>query len=96
MEVTVTPPVTIALRTLGEEDRRRVTSWFHHLQNWEIDEFVRSHSHPLPSDASVYVLRTNSDFRIFFTFDKSGIVILDLARKEALDGFERASGKART
>ena len=46
MKVTVTQPVTIALRTLGEDDRRRVTSWFRHLENWENDEFVRDHSRP--------------------------------------------------
>ena len=85
MQVDLTEPVTIALRTLGEDERRRVSSWFDHLKNWENDEFVRSNSHRLASDKNVYVLRTSSDLRIFFTFIDGNIVVLDIARKDAIE-----------
>jgi hypothetical protein len=47
VNVSLTPPVEIALRTLGEEDRRRVSAWFDHLKNWRTDAFVREHSQKL-------------------------------------------------
>ncbi len=84
MQVVITEPVTIALRTLGEDERRRVTSWFDHLKNWDKDEFVRSRSHRLTSDENVYVLHTSSDIRIFFSLDDGRIVIRDLATKDTL------------
>ncbi len=88
--------MTIALRTLGDEDRRRVTSWFDRLWNWENDEFVRSRAQRLASDENVYALRTGGDFRIFFSLAENRIVILDIARREALASFNGASGPARS
>lgn len=79
-----TPPVDIALRTLDDEDRRRVHAWFDHLRNWDSDSFVRSHSVPLKSVKGVYIFRTTSDFRIFFRFDGDTITVLDLTTKQAI------------
>src|SRR5262245_37271620 len=79
MKVTQTPPVEIALRTLGDEDRQRLLAWFDRLKNWENEPFVREHSQQLPSADNVYVLKTNGDFRIFFRLEKDRIVLLDIA-----------------
>jgi len=84
MNVIQTPPVEIALRTLGDDDRQRVSAWFGHLANWENDQFVRQHSQKLNSAENVYVLRTSGDLRIFFRLEKNGIVILDIARKATI------------
>lgn len=85
MHVVQTPPVEIAIRTLSQEDRRRIRAWFNHLSNWENDSFVREHSKKLPSSPNVYVLRTsNDDFRIFFRLEDDRIEILDIATKSAI------------
>jgi hypothetical protein len=96
MNVTTSPSVKIALRTLGEEDRRRVTAWFDHLKNWDNDEIVRSQSHRLASDDSTYLLRTSSDMLIFFTIHKDGIEILDIARGAVLQAFDWAAERSRS
>ncbi len=90
MEVQITQPVQVALRNLGEDDRRRVTAWFDHLRNWENDEFVRSHSKALSSPAGAYVLQTTTDIRVFFTIHDGTAIILDIARKASLEGFGHA------
>ncbi len=84
MNVIQTPPVEIALRTLGDEDRRRVLAWFDHLANWENDPVVQARSQKLPSTDNVYVLKTSSEFRIFFRIEKDRIVILDIATKATI------------
>jgi hypothetical protein len=85
MKVIQTAPVQIALRTLGDEDRRRVWAWFDHLGNWENDSFVREHSRKLSSATDVYVLKpSEDDFRIFFRLKDDQIEILDIATKAAI------------
>jgi hypothetical protein len=84
MKVIVAQPVEIALRTLGQDDRQKVQTWLGHLQNWEQDAFVRSRSHKLQSPDNVYVLRTSTDVRIFFTLDGDTITVLDVARRDAI------------
>ncbi len=91
MNVILTEPVEISLRTLGEEGRRIVGAWFDHLKNWETDEYVRSHSHQLDSNDNVYVLKTSTDIRIFFRLKKPDIVVLDIARKATIMGVGRVS-----
>jgi mRNA-degrading endonuclease RelE of RelBE toxin-antitoxin system len=95
MNVIQTPPVEIALRTLGEEDRRRVSAWFGHLRNWEKDAFVREHSQKLHSTGDVYVLKTSDDFRIFFRLEQDRIVILDIATKATIVSSGHTSEKGR-
>jgi mRNA-degrading endonuclease RelE of RelBE toxin-antitoxin system len=87
MKVVYQPPVEIALRTLGEEDRRKVQAWLDHLKNWENDEYVRKRSDKLASFDDVYVLRTSTDFLIFFTLQRDQIVVNDIATKETVLSF---------
>lgn len=90
MKIALTLPVEIALRTLGEEDRRRVWAWLDHLKNWENDSFIREHSKKLPSAENVYVLKTSDNWRIFFSIEPDQIEILDIATKAAIDVFTKA------
>jgi len=93
MNVVQTPPVEIAIRSLGEDDRRRVRAWFDQLENWENDAFVRKHSEKLPSVADVYVLKTsNEDIRIFFKLEPDRIKILDIATKATILSSGHISG----
>jgi hypothetical protein len=84
MNVIQTPPVEIAMRTLGAEDRQKVCAWFDHLKNWERDSFVRERSTKLPSGGDVYVLKTSDDFRIFFRLKRDRIEILDIATRAGI------------
>lgn len=93
MEVVISSAALIGLRTLSEEDRRRVQSWCDHLKNWENDPFTREHSHRLSTDDNVYVLRTTTDIRVFFALhvESKRITILDIARKGTIQEFGSAS-----
>jgi hypothetical protein len=83
-KIVTTPLVDIALRTLDADDVRRIHAWFGHLQNWDDDEFVQTHSHTLEGVSGVYVLKTSTDVRIFFRMNGDTITILDIARKPAI------------
>lgn len=83
-KVITTPAVDSALRTLDEDNRRRVRAWFGELANWDGDESVRNHSHRLDSLPGVYVLKTGTDFRIFFSIQGDTVTIIDIARKQAI------------
>jgi hypothetical protein len=95
MNVLQTPPVEIALRTLGPEDQQEVLAWFDHLKNWEHDAFLRNHAKQVNSSDNVYVLKTSGDFRIFFRLEQGRIVILDLATKATIMGSGHVSGPGR-
>lgn len=81
MKVIKTRTVELALRTLDENDRRQVFSWFDHLKNWENDEHVRKMVKPTV-ERDIYALNTSDDMRIFFRLNEAEgeIVIVDLAR----------------
>jgi hypothetical protein len=96
MKVVLTQPVEIALRSLGDEERRRVSAWFDHLENWDNDPFVREHSHKLGSAEGVYVLRTSLNYLIFFTFEQDRIVVLDIATKDTISKFRQAAESGQT
>jgi hypothetical protein len=83
-KVVLTAPVEVALRTLDADNRRKVFSWFSHLENWDGDEFVRSHSHRLDSVPDVYVLKTSSELRIFFKIHGDTVTVLDIAKKQSI------------
>jgi mRNA-degrading endonuclease RelE of RelBE toxin-antitoxin system len=83
-KVVITQSVQVALRTLDDETRRRVNAWFEHLANWDGDEYVRSHSHSLDSIPGVYVLKTSTDLRIFFTMQGNSVTIIDIAKKQSI------------
>lgn len=84
-EIITTPSVNVALRTLDDANRRRVRAWFDHLANWDGDEFVRKHSHSLDSLAGVYVLKTSSDWRIFFTIQGNTLTVVDIGTKQSIE-----------
>jgi mRNA-degrading endonuclease RelE of RelBE toxin-antitoxin system len=84
VNVVTTAPVEIALRTLGNEDRKRVIAWIDHLKNWEGDPFVRTHSYQLKPSDNTYVLHTSTDIRIFFTLEANTITVLDVAKRPGI------------
>ena len=81
MKVIKTRAVDAALRTLEEEDRRKVSAWFDRLGNWEQDEHVRALVKSTV-DRGTYALNTPDDIRIFFSLNEAEreIVIVDLVR----------------
>jgi hypothetical protein len=95
MKVVQTPPVEIALRTLGPEDRQKVLAWFDHLKNWENDAWLRKHAKPVNSSDNVYVLQTSGELRIFFRLEQDRIVLLDLATKATIVGSGHVSDPGR-
>jgi mRNA-degrading endonuclease RelE of RelBE toxin-antitoxin system len=82
--IIVSPQAEIALRSLAEDDLRRIHFWFDALKNWDDDEFVRKNSKPLESVAGVFVLHTTGNFRIFFQIDPETVTIVDVATKSAI------------
>jgi mRNA-degrading endonuclease RelE of RelBE toxin-antitoxin system len=81
MNVIITRAVHVALRTLDNDERRKVQDWFDHLRNWEDDEHVREIAKKFVYQ-NIYSIYTPDDIRIFFALDeeKGEIVIVDLAR----------------
>lgn len=84
MQVVITAPVQIALRTLGEQDQERVRVWIDHLKHWELDSQVRTRSHKLSKSENTYVLHTNTDIRLFFTLENDTITVLDVAKRPGI------------
>jgi mRNA-degrading endonuclease RelE of RelBE toxin-antitoxin system len=84
MKLVITPAVEVALRTLDDDNRRRVHTWFGRLANWDGDDSVRRHSHRLESIPDAYVLRTGTDLRIFFEVHGGTVTILDIATKQSI------------
>jgi mRNA-degrading endonuclease RelE of RelBE toxin-antitoxin system len=84
-EVITTPFVDVALRTLDNENRRRVHDWFHRLANWDGDELVRNHSYSLDSLPDVHVLKTDSDLRIFFKIQGNTLTVVDIATRQSIE-----------
>jgi mRNA-degrading endonuclease RelE of RelBE toxin-antitoxin system len=93
MMILLSNAAEIALRTLGDEDRRQVHSWIDRLREWEKDTLVKSRAQKLEltQGENVYVLRTGTDLRIFFAPGKERIEVIDIARRESLDTVRRAS-----
>ena len=93
MNLTLNAAAEIAIRTLGEEDRRKVHALIDHLRLWDTDPSVRSlaRSLDLPDAENVYVLRTSTDLGIFFEIEKDSIEVIDVARRASLDKVRRAS-----
>src|SRR6185437_12127134 len=78
----------IAYASLGEEDRRLVSAWYRHLQNWRNDNFVRSIARRLNSDEETYVLQaSNTDIFVAFTISQDTVTIISIFRKEAVSKF---------
>jgi mRNA-degrading endonuclease RelE of RelBE toxin-antitoxin system len=58
-----------------------------YLQNWENDDFVRSHSVMLdiPGE-SLYLFRTRSEWRVFYTVDQQSktVSVVDIATRDTI------------
>ncbi len=92
MKVSKQRSVDAAIRTLSEEERRKVSAWLLHLENWENDEQVRKMSkRTIYQD--VYVLNTADDIRIFFKLDiqNNEISIIDIAKPSRFENVPVAS-----
>jgi mRNA-degrading endonuclease RelE of RelBE toxin-antitoxin system len=87
MQVLLSQRVKTALNTLASDDRERVNTWLGYLQNWEDDTFVRSRSAVLNVQGQpVYMFRTSTDVRIFYTVDEQTKVIrvIDVATTDTI------------
>src|SRR5947209_17410252 len=87
MQVVLSERVKTALDTLSRDDRERVHTWFGYLRNWEENEFVRSRSITLNVQGqSVYMFRTSTEVRIFYTVDLQSktITVIDIATKDTI------------
>ena len=93
MNVILSHAAEIALRTLGDEDRRKVHAWVDHLKGWDQDSFVQSKAQKLnlPQADNVYVLRTSTDLHIFFILEEDRIEVIDIARGDSLERVRHAS-----
>jgi mRNA-degrading endonuclease RelE of RelBE toxin-antitoxin system len=95
MQVKLSERVQTALKTLGQDDRERVRTWFGYLQNWEEDPFVRSQSVVLNVQGqTVYMFRTSTEVRIFYTVDEQTptVSVVDVTTKDTI----LSSGSAAT
>lgn len=81
--------VKIALRSLSDEERRRVFALFDSLKNWDNDPQIQKVSHPIVYK-DTYVLTTSDGLRIFFNKDDKRILIVDIAKKKTIDQFAEA------
>jgi hypothetical protein len=92
MKVSKQRSVDAAIRTLDENDRRKVAAWLQHLANWENDEHVRRMS-KLTGHDDVRVLNTSDDIRIFFKLDlpKREISVIDIAKPSRFENVPVAS-----
>ncbi len=81
MKVLKTASVNAAIRTLSEDERRKVSAWLDHLQNWANDERLRTMSKATAYE-NTYALNTSDDLRIFFTLDseQGTITVVDIAK----------------
>ena len=84
MKVVLAADAEFAMRMLDPDGARRVQAWFSYLERWDTDEVVRGNSPQLPEMPGVYVMRTTTDIRIFFRFDRDTVTILVVAKKAAL------------
>jgi mRNA-degrading endonuclease RelE of RelBE toxin-antitoxin system len=87
MQVILSERVKTFLKTLSRDDRERVQTWFGYLRHWEEDAFVKSQSVMLSVQGQpVYMFRTSTDVRIFYTVDLQGktVTVIDIATKDTI------------
>jgi hypothetical protein len=91
MDVKLTQPAEIAIRTLPDGERRRLMSWLDRLKDWPTDESVNSSVRRLPSHngEDLYVLRVGGELRLAFALRDDVISVLDVFRRDALDAFRQ-------
>jgi mRNA-degrading endonuclease RelE of RelBE toxin-antitoxin system len=87
MKVILSERVQTALSTLAQDDRQKVDSWLGYLRNWEDDPFAKSNSVRLEVQGkTVYMFRTSTDVRIFFTVDPqdNAVNVVDVTTKDTI------------
>lgn len=87
MQVKLSERVKTALHTLSHDDRENLKTWFGYLENWNEDPFVKARSVMLDVQGkSVYMFRTSTAFRIFYTVDPESktVTVIDIATKETI------------
>lgn len=71
----------MAISSLGEEDRRRVTAWFDHLRNWRTDPIIRGRAVPVPSEeGGVFLFPTSTDLWMAVQVGGTEITVLAVFR----------------
>ena len=95
MEVKLTPPARFGISSLRPEKRHGVEAWLDRLKNWEIDPLVRSHAVPFPGEEGLYLLKTDTDFRLFFELKNNEITVVDVVHQATLDMFKQAAASSR-
>ncbi len=96
MQVVLAEPVQRSLATPSRDDRERVQTWFNYLSDWDRDPFVRDHSVPLQVEGKdVFMFRTSTDVRIFYTIDAEVLTVINVARKETVEASGRLDGAMR-
>ena len=98
MQVMLSERVKTFLNTLSRDDREKVHTWFGYLRNWEDDPFVQAQSVALNVQGqSVYLFRTSTDLRIFYTVDLQSktVYVIDIATKDTIlsSGSMRSKGR---
>jgi mRNA-degrading endonuclease RelE of RelBE toxin-antitoxin system len=87
MKVTLSERVLTALNMIGSSDRERVKTWFQYLERLDQDPFVKDHSVELSVGGKrVYLFRTSTDIRIFYTVDQQTqtVTVLDVTKADTI------------
>ena len=74
----------MALLSLREIDRTRISAWYDHLRNWLNDEGVRSRSRRVPTLADTYVLQVYPDLYIAFEVGATEVTLTSIFREDSL------------
>ncbi len=90
MKAVRTSAADIALRSLTEDDRRRVIALLQQLDHWEVDAGLRRLARALPTSPNVFVLKTTTDLLIFFQVEDDRIEVLDIAARASIERFGQA------
>lgn len=87
MKVTLSPLAEIGMRTMTDDNRQMVSSWFDELANWETDASLRQLAKQLPSNPQVFILKMNNDLRLLFKVAAGQIEVLDFPSRDWIMAF---------
>ncbi len=94
MEVKVSTPAWVGISSLRPEKRHGVEAWLERLKNWESDPLVRSQAVRFPGEEPLFLLKTDTDFRLIFELKNNAITVLDLVSRATLEMFKQASASS--
>lgn len=87
MQLHLAERVETLLHTLNPEQRKKILYWFDYLRNWEEEPYARSRSVLLDIQGQpMYLFRTNSEVRIFYTVDiqSKTIFVIDVTNRDTI------------